>query len=220
MIKRKSVIKIVIDVLMLVLLILEFSRVYTGQLLHEIFGIALFLLFIIHNVLNISYYKNILKGSYSLSRTVMALVNSLFLICMVFTIVLGISISQEIFKGLNLSGNMTVRKLHTILGYWNLVLLSIHLGLHFKTIFAKLIYKIKDKKNIKVFIYIVEAIIVIFGFWKMIKINLAAYLFGKLNFAINSTMFLSIFNNFITVLAIGIITYNIEKLILKLERRN
>ena len=46
--KNKKVIKIIIDVLMLIIILLEFSKLYTGQLLHEVFGIILFILFITH----------------------------------------------------------------------------------------------------------------------------------------------------------------------------
>ena len=134
---------------------------------------------------------------------------------MVFTIILGIPISSEIFKELNLNGNMTIRKLHTILGYWDLIILAIHLGLHFKIIFAELKYKIKNKKTIKILLYIAELIIVIFGIKIMIDINLGAYLIGKSSFAIPTSIILSLFNNFIIVSSISIFIYNLEKIVLR-----
>lgn len=213
--KKKTIFKMIIDVLMLILMILEFSKLYVGQLLHEVFGITLFILFIIHNVLNINFYKNIFKGKYTLVRTISTIVNILFLICMLLTIILGIPISHELFKGLNLNGNITTRKLHTILGYWNLVLLGIHLGFHFKIIFAKLRNKIKDKKAIKSIVYLLELVIVIFGIKLIIETNLVAYLIGQASFAIPTNLFLSFFNNFIIVISISILVYNLEKIILK-----
>lgn len=213
--KNKKVIKIIIDVLMLIIMLLEFSKLYTGQLLHEVFGIILFILFITHNFLNISFYRNILKGKYTLLRTITTIINLLFLLCMLFTIALGIPISSEIFKGLNLNGNMTMRKLHTILGYWNLILLSIHLGFHFKVIFAKLKNKIKDKKAIKNLIYIIELIIVILGIKTMLDINLGAYLIGESSFAIPTNIAISLINNLGIVISISIIIYNVEKILLK-----
>lgn len=215
--KNKKIVKMIIDSLMLIIMLLEFSKLYTGQLLHEIFGIALFVLFIIHNILNINFYKNILKGNYNLLRIITTTINILFLICMLLTILLGIPISSELFKGLNLNGNMTVRKLHTILGYWNLILLSIHLGFHFKLIIAKLKNKIKGKKVINLVIYLVEIIIVIFGIKTMIDVNLGEYLIGASSFAIRTSMIQSILNNFIIILSNSIITYNFEKLLLKKE---
>lgn len=213
--KSEKMIKIIVDVLMLIIILLEFSKLYTGQLLHETFGVILLILFIIHNILNINFYKNILKGNYNLLRVIATTTNVLFLICMLLTIIFGIPISSELFKGLNLNGNMTIRKLHTILGYWNLILLSIHLGFHFKIIFAKLKNKIKDKKAIMFLFYIVELIVVIFGIKTMIYINLGAYLIGKSSFAIPTNIVLSLFNNFVVVLSISIFIYNFEKILLK-----
>lgn len=213
--KNKKIVKMIIDALMLIIILLEFSKLYTGQLLHEAFGVALLILFIIHNILNINFYKNILKGNYNLLRVITTTTNILFLICMLLTIILGIPISSELFKELKLNGNTTIRKLHTILGYWNLILLSIHLGFHFKIIFTKLKNKIKDKKNIKKLFYMVELIIVIFGIKTMRDINLGAYLIGKSSFAIPTNIILSLLNNFITVISISILTYNFEKILLK-----
>ena len=134
---------------------------------------------------------------------------------MLLTIILGIPISSEIFKGLNLNGNMTIRKLHTIFGYWNLILLSIHLGFHFKIIFVKQKNKIKDKKAIKILFHIVEVIIVIFGIKTMRDINFGAYLIGKSSFTIPTNIVLSLLNKFITVVSISILTYHFEKILLK-----
>ena len=213
--KNKKIVKMIIDALMLIIILLEFSKLYTGQILHEAFGVASLILFIIHNILNINFYKNILKGNYNLLRVITTTTNILFLICMLLTIILGIPISSELFKELKLNGNTTIRKLHTILGYWNLILLCIHLGFHFKIIFAKLKNKIKDKKNIKNLFYMVELIIVIFGIKTMRDINLGAYLIGKSSFAIPTNIILSLLNNFITVISISILTYNFEKILLK-----
>ena len=213
--KNEKMIKIIVDVLMLIIMLLEFSKLYTGGVLHEVFGITLFILLVIHNILNISFYKNILKGKYTILRTISTIVNIMFLICMLLIIILGIPISSELFKGLNLNGNMTTRKLHTILGYWNLILLGIHLGFHFKVIFAKLKNKNKDKKVIMFLFYIVELIVVIFGIKTMIDINLGAYLIGKSSFAIPTHIILSLLNNFIIVTSISIFIYNIEKILLK-----
>lgn len=75
------------------------------------------------------------------------------------------------------------------------MILSIHLGLHFKIIFAKLNNKIKDKKNIKRIIYMLEIVVVILGIRAMIDTNLGSYLIGKVSFAIPTSLFLSLLNN-------------------------
>lgn len=214
---KKNTIKMIVDILMLVLMILEYSKIYTGQLLHEIFGIALLGLFIIHNVLNINFYKTLFKGKYNAQRLITTFIDLSFLLCMLFTIFLGIPISEKIFNFLNLNGNMTIRKLHTIFGYWGLIILAIHLGLHFKMIFAKLKSRIKEKKKMKIIIFIIQIIIIIYGIKVMIDTNLGLYLIGKSSFAIPTSIVLSLINNLSIVLTISIIVYNLEKLLLKKE---
>ncbi len=98
--KKKNIIKMVVDILMLILMLLEYSKIYTGQLLHEIFGIALLVLFIIHNVLNINFYKALFKGKYNIQRTITTITDLAFLLCMFFTIILGIPISDKVFNPL------------------------------------------------------------------------------------------------------------------------
>ena len=38
---KKIIIRMIVDTLMLLLMLLEYSKLYTGQLLHEIFGIEM-----------------------------------------------------------------------------------------------------------------------------------------------------------------------------------
>lgn len=61
---KKVKAKMLVDILMLVIMLLEYSKLYTGQLLHEIFGIVLFILFVILNILNLNFYKNFFKWKY------------------------------------------------------------------------------------------------------------------------------------------------------------
>ena len=205
--------KIVIDILMFILMLLEYSKLYTGQLLHEVFGILLLILFILHNILNIKFYKGLLKGKYNLQRITITVINFLLLMCLLFAIILAIPISESIFKFLNLSVNMTVRKLHTIFGYWSLILMSIHLGLNLKILSAKIKNKVKERKIIKIILYIIELIIVALGIKAIIDTNLGLYLVGKASFAIPTNAIVSFLNNFCIVATISIITNKLEKIL-------
>lgn len=51
----------------------------------------------------------------------------------------------------------------------------------------------------------------------MIDTNLGSYLIGESSFAIPTSIVLSLINNLSIVLAISIIVYNLEKLLLKKE---
>ena len=212
--KKKSIVKMIVDVLMLVLMLLEYSKVYTGQLLHEVIGIILLGLFLLHNILNIHFYKNIFKGEYNARRIITTFNNLVFSICMLLTIVLGIPISQEIFKFLGLNGNMQIRKLHTIFGYWGLVILSVHLGMHFRMMFFKFNQKLKGKNIVKSAIYLIELLIVILGIKLMIDTNLGNYLIGKSSFGVpNGNLAISFLDHLIIVLSISLVVYYIDQLL-------
>ena len=158
----------------------------------------------------------IIEGQYNSQRIFTTITDLVFLLCMLFIIILGIPISEKVFKFLDLNGNMTMRKLHTIFGYWGLIILSIHLGLHFKMMFTRLNKILENNKIKKVVIYLIELIIIIFGIKVMIEMNLWDYLIGKASFAIPSeNIVISIFNNFTIIISIGLIFYSIKKLLIK-----
>ena len=53
--------RIIVDLFLFILMLLEFSRMYMNPIIHEIFGIILIILFVIHLVFNRGYINNILK---------------------------------------------------------------------------------------------------------------------------------------------------------------
>ena len=70
-----------LDILMTILMIVVMSYQATGNLFHEVAGVILLVLFVIHNILNRKWYKNIPKGKYSGFRNMMLIINILTLIC-------------------------------------------------------------------------------------------------------------------------------------------
>ena len=66
--KRKQAVRMLADVGMTGLLPLLMAYSLIGEAVHEWMGIFMFLLFILHHILNLSWYKHLLKGRYSGSR--------------------------------------------------------------------------------------------------------------------------------------------------------
>lgn len=62
----------------------EFSL---SGLAHEILGITLFILFILHNILNYRFFTSLFKGKYSLNRIIRTTINILLLASMIITII-------------------------------------------------------------------------------------------------------------------------------------
>jgi len=211
---KNKVYRMIVDILMFIFMLLDYSKIYTGQLIHEILGIALLILFIIHNILNINFYKNIFKGKYNSSRAFLTIVDIGFLIFMALTIILGVPISKELFNFFSIANGSIISKLHILFSYWGMLFLAMHIGLHIKTFFAKLICKVKKNNLIKYVVILLQILIVIYGIKLFFNTNIINYLIAKSSFGnYTKNIWISLWNNFMIIFAIAIITYNFERII-------
>ena len=186
--------KIITDTALFVLMILEYSRVYTSPLIHEIIGVALIFLVILHIYLNRKYFTAIFKGRYNFKRGFNLAVNILFIIVFVLTTLTGIFSSQSLLPSLNI-GNLNTVYVHKILGYFCLIILSVHLSLNLTKVFEKL----KSKINNNVIFYCLYGILIILGVYCLIDVDFFNHIIGNSGFSIatgniliNSLEYLSI----------------------------
>jgi len=111
---------------------------FTGNVVHEMLGVFLLLLFFLHNNLNRYWYGAIGKGKQNLLRVISTATNLLLLVMMLVVTATGVLISQTVFAAFSLSGYLWVHQLHTFSAYSSLILCGIHLGLHWSAIWRKL----------------------------------------------------------------------------------
>lgn len=116
--------KITVDILMGTAIILEFLSL--PILIHEIVGIGLLFLIILHIKLNKNYFKAIPKGKYNLKRTIDLFINIGLLISLSITIISGIFSSQKSLKSLKI-GNRKVSHIHKSSSIFSLIFLGLHL---------------------------------------------------------------------------------------------
>lgn len=122
-----------LDVLMVILMIVAMSYQATGNLFHEVAGVILLVLFVVHNILNRKWYKNIPKGKYSGFRNMMLIINILTLICMLAAMGTGIYLSQSVFASLlGMREAYLIRPWHVAAGAWGMILVSFHGGMHIR----------------------------------------------------------------------------------------
>ena len=122
-----------LDVLMVILMIVVMSYQATGNLFHEVAGVILLVLFVVHNILNRKWYKNIPKGKYSGFRNMMLIINILTLICMLAAMGTGIYLSQSVFASLlGMREAYLIRPWHVAAGAWGMILVSFHGGMHIR----------------------------------------------------------------------------------------
>lgn len=134
--KMNTTWKIAIDFTATVFLLAAMGFRITGTSLHEIVGVIVFALIIVHNVLNRKWYETLLSGRYGLFRTINTTFNALLIVSMLVLLITGMMISRLLFSFVPNPDGMLVRQLHVLSAYWSLIFVSIHLGLHWKRVLA------------------------------------------------------------------------------------
>ena len=178
--------KIAVDVVMSILLLLLMAYQVVGEELHEIFGTVMVVLFIMHHILNIRWYMNLLKGRYTLQRVFMALVNFSLLVAMCSLTYSGIVLSRHVFKILPITKGMALaRVMHLSASYWGFVLMSVHIGLHWGMV-TNSFHKRYEKQKAKAFLWgmrLIAVMIAIYGFICFYQANVLSYMFLRTEFA-------------------------------------
>lgn len=128
--------KLIIDLIMFVLMIILMFYNLTGGLYHEILGIILFIIYIIHIALNYKVIKkmgvNIMKGeALPFKITLGFILDILLFICLMILMITGIIISKYIF---NINGIGFWIQLHDLAAYIMFGTIVVHVLLHLKMI--------------------------------------------------------------------------------------
>jgi hypothetical protein len=177
--KKINYIKISLDIIMAVVFALLFNkRVLGGLVFHEVAGTAIGAAFIIHMGLNWRWIRQVtlkmFNSKISIKTRVGYVVDILLLVTMVIIIISGIAISKEIFTKINFGNIMFFKIAHVSFPYIALVLLGIHIALHWVWVMNmfKRVFKITTgKKSLK---YISKAAVVLvlaFGIYSMYNTN-------------------------------------------------
>ena len=135
--KPKQIIKMAIDIMMTVVLLFLMAYALVGEAAHEWLGMSMFVLFIVHHILNAGWIKNIGKGKYTVFRVAQTVLVALVLCTMLGSMVSGIILSRHVFTFLPEHGGQAIaRTVHMLCAYWGFVLMSLHLGLHWNMVVA------------------------------------------------------------------------------------
>lgn len=104
------------------------------EVAHEWIGITTFALFVVHQVLNRRWWKNLLRGKYTLLRSVGTIVNVGLLLCMLGQMTSSLILSEHAFGWLPaFPGAAWARIMHLVCSYWGFMLAAVHTGLHVHT---------------------------------------------------------------------------------------
>ena len=122
-----------IDITMTILSILLMGGnfLFPAEIVHEILGVGLFVLWGVHIALNHRWYSAIFRGKYNPYRIMQTVINCCILICTIFLIISGIILSNHLFTFLNIqSGLGFARIAHLLASHWYYLFMSLHIGLH------------------------------------------------------------------------------------------
>lgn len=177
--KPKQIAKICVDLAMMIALLLLMTYEMIGQAAHEWVGMGMFLLFIIHHLLNLSWCKNLFHGRYHPYRAVQTGIVICILLTMFGSMISGIVLSQSVFDFLNInSGANIARSVHMLSAYWGFVLMGLHLGFHWN-MFIKMAGKcFKNKSTVRTWILRGIAIVIaLYGLYAFYLRGIGRYMF-------------------------------------------
>ena len=166
--KSTKPLRLTLDIAMTILSIILMggNYLFPADIVHEILGVCLFILWVIHIVLNRRWNGAIFKGKYKPYRIMQTVINCSILICTIFLMVSGIILSNHVFTFLGIeSGLGFARIAHLLASHWYYLFMSLHIGLHVGMIVNKIISQGRTRKII---LYTILALVCAYGVYAFI----------------------------------------------------
>ena len=138
-------IRLPIDIMMTLvsIVLMGGNYLFPADIVHEILGVGLFVLWSVHIFLNRRWYGAIFKGKYNPYRIMQTVINCCILICTIFLMISGIILSNQLFTFLNIqSGLGFARIAHLLSSHWYYLFMSLHIGLYMGRLFQNVAAKI------------------------------------------------------------------------------
>lgn len=183
--KSKTVYKILTDVGLIALLLVQMAYMLTGQKTHEWLGLGMFALVIVHNALNLGWYRNLFRGQYTGLRLLQTATILLTAVAMLSLAVSGMMMARHV-PGFRISGGMSfARELHMAASYWGFALMSLHLGLH-GSLLLGLLKQVTRKQGLPAAFFRslrgAALLFAAYGVYALIKHDLLSYMLLKTQF--------------------------------------
>ena len=142
--------KYFLDATLLTAFLLVMSFHFLPRILHEVLGVVMFAAVILHFVLNRRWFFNFYRGKLSARKIFSTLINFSMLATFAVIFVSGVCMSNYIFNdfvSLELRRNFTLHQLHVSLPYILMILIGLHIGLHWREIWNRFLNFMKLQKN-------------------------------------------------------------------------
>lgn len=180
-IAKKTLWKLLLDICMLSLLVLMYQKRVISMRFHEVGGLVLFALFLLHNALNWKWVKavsaRVFQRSLSLRSRVCWLIDALLFLAMAATVITGLLMAKTLPTAVQ--GAYLVKPWHYFAAASALILTGIHLGLHWAYLRSVLLSKLPlPRRAAKVLGSVCLALVLVFGAYSLTRNHFSAWLSG------------------------------------------
>ena len=177
--KQKTILKTAVDIGMTVMLLLLMTYELIGKAMHEWIGIGMFVLFIIHHILNRKWGRSVFKGKYTPMRIWQTVLVIGIFLTMASSMYSGVILFKHALLFVSIQGRRAfARKIHMASAYGGFVLMSLHLGLHWGMMMgmARRIVR-KVPAAVKWLLRGIAALMAGYGIYAFIRREIGLYLF-------------------------------------------
>ncbi|SDZ70822.1 protein of unknown function [Variovorax sp. YR266] len=128
--------KMVLDCVAAGLLLFAFAYFWQGNAAHELAGVGIFLLVVVHNLLHRRWFAALSRKQRERRGKFNIAVAFVLLAGMLVLLITSLTISETLFAGLRLDGDVSARQIHAGVAYWLLLVVAVHLGLRWPLLTA------------------------------------------------------------------------------------
>lgn len=181
--KPKAAMKIAVDILMTLALLFLMGYQFWQDAAHEWAGTGMFLLFILHHILNGNWHRAVFRGRYTPARVFQLVIDLLVLLAMIGLMVSGVILSNHVFAFLPIRGGMGfARLLHMAASYWGFVLMALHLGLHWGMVLGMGRKALRPSRIRRVLLPVLGGCVAVYGLIAFPRRDLITYMLVRTHF--------------------------------------
>lgn len=175
---KKQTLKVAVDMVMTVVLLFLMAYELIGQAAHEWLGIGIFVLFVMHHILNRNWHRALFKGRYTILRIMQTALVCLILLAMCGSMGSGILLSRHALSFLPVNGGASLaRMIHMLSAYWGFVLMSLHLGFHWNMVLGVARKLVAKPSSVHRFLLRSVALLIIgYGVYAFFKRYIGSYM--------------------------------------------
>ena len=188
--RRLDIAKTLLDALLALALLLQMARHFSPDAVHEVAGIALAVLAVAHLALNRRWFAQLSRGPWSALRALHTVVNLAMPVLLAVTEVSGIGVAG-ILPGLSEALRPSaMRGVHRVCVYTMLLLFSLHLGMEWTRVMARVrraLGAYSAPKTMRAALRIVAAALAAWGAYELFALGILDYITLRTRFAFIDT---------------------------------